>query len=108
VDRKTFVHASGSALERLDEVLGNLEHDSLDVDLAGDVLTLGFDDGVEYIINAHSAASQIWMAAGTHAWHFDLVGDGEQARWIASKTGDELMETVARQVGAKLGQSVEL
>jgi frataxin-like iron-binding protein CyaY len=42
------------------------------------------------------------MAAGTTAWHFDH----EDGRWIARRTGDELMQTVARVVGDKLGTRV--
>jgi CyaY protein len=106
MDRKTFYEQSTRALGHLDEVLGDLEHESLDVDLAGDVLTLAFADGSKFIINAHSAAEQIWMAAGTTAWHFDFVP--EDGQWIAHKTNDELMDTVARAVGEKLGFHVEL
>ena len=104
MDRKTFYETSGRALRHIDDVLGDLEHERLDVMLAGDVLTLAFADGAKFVINAHSAAEQIWMAAGTTAWHFDLVDD----RWIAAKTGDELMGTVARVVGQKLGTTVSL
>ncbi len=106
MDRKTFYAESGKALRHIDEVLGDLEHELLDVNLAGDVLTLAFEDGGKFVINAHSAAEQIWMAAGTSAWHFDLVSEDE--RWIASKTNDELMATVARVVGERLGEAVEL
>ncbi|NVB38319.1 iron donor protein CyaY [Pseudenhygromyxa sp. WMMC2535] len=105
MDRKTFISASSAALRHIDEVLGDLEHERLDVILAGDVLTLAFESGDKFVINAHSAAEQVWMAAGTTAWHFDLVDDG---RWIAAKTGDELMATVAKVVGDKLGEPVEL
>lgn len=104
--RKRFMVESAKALEYIDEKLGDLEHERLDVDLGGDVLTLTFDDGDRFIINAHSAALQIWMAAGTTAWHFDFVPD--EQRWIAAKTGDELMSTVARVVGQRLGTGVEL
>ncbi|HLT39206.1 MAG TPA: iron donor protein CyaY [Enhygromyxa sp.] len=106
MDRKTFYSESSKALRHMDEALGELEHDDLDVDLAGDVLTLGFANGDRFVINAHSAAEQIWMAAGTTAWHFDFVA--ERGQWIAHKTGDELMATVARVVGDKLGQAVVL
>lgn len=97
---------SAQALEHIDEVLGGLEHDDLDVDLGGDVLTLAFADGVKFVINAHSAAGQIWMAANKDAWHFDY--DDQSERWVAAKTGDELMTTVARTVGERLGQSLSL
>lgn len=105
-DRKNFYRESEKALRHIDEVLGGLELDDLDSELAGDVLTLTFADGGRFVINAHSAAGQVWMAAGTEAWHFDL--DDASGRWIASKTGDELMQTLAQRVGARIGRSVEL
>ncbi|HET6582895.1 MAG TPA: iron donor protein CyaY [Nannocystaceae bacterium] len=106
MERARFQEVSGRALERIDAVLGALEHEALDVQLGGDVLTLAFSDGTRYIINAHSAASQVWMAAERNAWHFDYVED--TGRWIAQKTGDELMATVSRVVAGKLGTPVEL
>lgn len=106
MERGRFQKLSTEALEHIDDVLGGLEHDELDVDLGGDVLTLAFGDGVKFVINAHSAAGQIWMAANTDAWHFDY--DDERAQWLASKTGDELMATVARSVGARLGLTLSL
>ncbi|PRQ08229.1 iron donor protein CyaY [Enhygromyxa salina] len=106
MDLKTFYTEATTALRHIDEVLGDLEHELLDVNLAGDVLTLAFEDGAKFVINAHSAAEQIWMAAGTTAWHFDFVS--ERDVWIASKTNEELMTTVARVVGAKLGETLTL
>lgn len=106
MDRKTFYTESSKALRHIDELLGQLEHEDLDIEFTGDVLTLGFASGERFVINAHSAAEQIWMAAGTNAWHFDLVA--ERGQWIARKTDDELMATVAKVVGDKLGEVVKL
>lgn len=106
MDRKRFYTESGEALGHIERTLGELELEQLDVDLAGDVLTLAFADGSKFVINAHSAAQQIWMAAGTTAWHFDFVP--ERGQWIAHRTNDELMSTVARVVSDKLGSTVEL
>ncbi len=106
MDRSNFLAQSAKALRHIDEVLGELEHESLDVDLAGDVLTLGFADGPDFIINAHSAAGQIWMAANKTAWHFDFDADADE--WIARKTDEELMATVAKAVGERLGITIEL
>lgn len=106
MDPKAFSKLSAKALEHIDARLGALELEELDVQLAGDVLTLSFKDGARFVINAHSAAGQIWMAAGTTAWHFDF--EPEQQRWIARKSDDELMATVARVVSAKLGTEVSL
>ena len=106
MERETFVELATAALEELETGLAALEHDALDVELGGDVLTLAFDDGTRFVINAHSAAGQVWMAADRNAWHFDY--DDERQRWIAAKTGDELRSTVSRVVGAKLGVDVRL
>src|SRR5690349_6858339 len=106
MERAQFQKVSAKALEHIDSELGALEHEQLDVELAGDVLTLAFGDGTRYVINAHSAALQVWMAAERNAWHFDY--DGASDRWVAQKSGDELMATVARVVGEKLGTAVAL
>lgn len=104
MERGEFQKVSADALEHIDAELGALEHEELDVQLAGDVLTLAFADGTRYVINAHSAALQVWMAAERNAWHFDYDG----GRWVAQKTGDELMSTVARVVGEKLRLAIAL
>ncbi len=104
MERAHFQKVSAEALEHIDAELGALEHEQLDVQLAGDVLTLAFGDGTRYVINAHSAALQVWMAAERSAWHFDY----DDGRWVAHKTGDELMATVARVVGEKLRIDVSL
>lgn len=106
MERTRFQEVAGLALEHIDDGLGALEHDELDVQLGGDVLTLSFADGTRYIINAHSAASQVWMAAERNAWHFDY--DEDSGRWVAHKSGDELMATVSRVVAEKLRTPVAL
>ena len=104
MERKEFINQASITLQQLDRVLGDLEHPGLDVDLAGDVLTLAFEDDTEFIINAHSAAMQIWMAAISTAWHFSWNG----TTWVAQRSGDELMNTVAAEVSKKLGTSISL
>jgi CyaY protein len=106
MERAEFTKLSARALEHIEEGLADLEHENLDVDLAGDVLTLDFSDGVKFVINSHSAAGQIWMAANRNAWHFDY--QPQDGTWVAGKTNEELMATVAREVGTKLGVSVSL
>lgn len=102
MENSEFFKTSAEALARLDTALGEIDDERIDVQLGGDVLTISFADGARFVINAHSAARQIWMAAGTTAWHFDH----EDGAWVARRTGDELMGTVARVVGDKLGTRV--
>lgn len=92
-------------MKEVDEVLGELDPDTLDVDWAGDVMQLCFSDGAVFVLNAHSAAQQIWLAAGTTAWHFDPpTAPGED--WVASKTSEGLKEVLSKVVGEKLGVCV--
>ncbi|HEU5076798.1 MAG TPA: iron donor protein CyaY [Polyangiaceae bacterium] len=93
-------------LKLLLEALDALDSDGLEVELESDILTLEFSDDTRYVINSHRAARQIWMAAERAAWHFDW--DPARGAWVASKTGDELWQTLSRTIGNKLGHPVEL
>jgi CyaY protein len=111
MDRKTFNLRATAALERIDAAIAAAEPEGLDASLAGDVLTLEFRAGAPFILNAHSAAGQIWLAAGRAAWHFDWVADPEhpeQGQWIAQRTGDELIATLEQLVHERLGVRVPL
>ena len=79
--------------------------DDLFAELAGDVLTLEFDDRSRYVINSHLAARQIWLAAERRAWHFDC---DERGRWIDRKSGGELWQTVGELLSKKLGRPITL
>lgn len=79
--------------------------DELFAELAGDVISVEFNDQTRYVINSHLAARQIWLAAERSAWHFDPTPDG---RWVDRKTAAELWPTVASLLGKKLGRSVTL
>ncbi len=99
-----FEILADSTLNDLIEALSDLEDDRLDADLESGVLTVRFDDGAKHVINSHRAAGQIWMAAGSTAWHFDWDG----ARWVAGRTGDELWVTVEAKVAERLGGEIRL
>jgi CyaY protein len=79
--------------------------DELFAELAGDVLTVEFNDQTRYVINSHLAARQIWLAAERSAWHFDCSADG---RWVDRKSGAELWPKLAELLGKKLGRAVSL
>jgi CyaY protein len=94
-------HELGALIDALDELTGDFE-----AELASDILTLEFADGAKYVINSHTAARQIWMAAERQAWHFDYDRDAQA--WIAKKSSDELWQTVAAVLGKKLGKGISL
>jgi len=96
-------------LQRLIASLDALSDDSdnsLEAELASDILTIEFADGARYVLNSHRAARQIWLSAERSAWHFDYVPSSKS--WVAAKSGDELWTTVTRLLSAKLGTAVKL
>lgn len=99
-----FEQRADETLRALDRALSEL--DGAEVDLESGILTIEFEDGVKYVINSHRAARQIWMAAERNAWHFDYRE--EDARWIASRTSDELWTAIDGVVSRKLGRPVGL
>jgi CyaY protein len=104
MDEKEFARSAAEALRKLDDALRDL--DGLDVDLAGDILTLEFEDGSKFVANSHSAAQQIWLSANMQAWHF---GWHENTRsWRDTRSGAELFTELGRLVSEKLAEPVKL
>ncbi len=93
-------------LQSLVRALDELELSGFEAELASDILTLEFEDGKRYVVNSHRAARQIWMAAELQAWHFDWVP--QQGRWIAGKSGDELLATLESALSRRLKRPVTL
>ena len=102
LNERDFEVAADRALRKLEQGLNDLS--GLEADLESGILTVEFDDGVKYVINSHRAARQIWMAAERNAWHFDYRE--EDARWIASKSGDELWQAIDGVVSRKLDRAI--
>ena len=95
----------GRAFPELSALIGAFDalSDELFAELAGDVLTIEFNDQSRYVINSHLAARQIWLAADRNAWHFDPAADG---RWLDRRTGAELWVTVEQLLSKKLGRTL--
>jgi len=104
MDDKQFEQLAYDELERIEEALGSL--DGVDLDLADGILTLEFDDGPKVVINSHSAARQIWVAANLAAAHFSY--DPKTTRWFDSRTGQELWDRLDSILTDRLGHPVKL
>ncbi len=92
-------------LTYLEDRLGELDPDDVEVSVSAGVLRLELRDGTKIVINSHRAAGQIWMAAVATAWHFDPAADGG---WVAPKSGEALRPTVARLIQEHLGLTISL
>lgn len=105
MDASGFDSRAHAELAYLEERLGALDPDQVEVTSSAGVLKLDLADGTKVVINSHRAAGQIWMAAVATAWHFDPQPDG---RWVAGRTGDELRPTIAKVLRDRVGVEVAL
>ncbi|MEX1023675.1 MAG: iron donor protein CyaY [Planctomycetota bacterium] len=102
MDVKTFERRADRTLERVATWLESFDPDELDFATSDGVVTLEFSDGTRYVINRQRGSTQMWYAAGVRAWHYDW--DDEAEAWQDDRDGHELLENVAKTVGAKLGR----
>ena len=93
--------AAIAALERA------LEASALDVDLESKgtgVLELEFADGGKIVVNRHTAAREIWVAARSGGFHFRYDG----AKWVDTRDATELFAALSRLCSAQSGTPVIL
>lgn len=90
-----------AALERA------LEAAALDADLEAKgtgVLEIEFADGTKMVINRHTAAREIWVAAKSGGFHFRHDGSA----WRDTRDGTELFGALSKLVSAQSGTPVVL
>lgn len=105
MDESQYQHIADDTFRKLESMLEDVDADEVDVERAGDVLTLTFRDGKKAIVNTQRPTRQIWLAADARAWHFDW--DASSSRWMDDKKqGIELMSRVAAIVKEHTGIDV--
>ena len=76
-----------------------------DCEFKGDgVLELEFEDRSRIIINRHSAAQEIWVAAKAGGFHFRP----DAGRWVNTRDGTELFAALSQLISAQAGSPVIL
>lgn len=68
------------------------------------VLELEFADGSRIVVNRHSAARQIWVAARSGGYHFRLDGSD----WVDTREGGELLAALSKLVSEQSNRAVVL
>ena len=68
------------------------------------VLELEFADGSRIVVNRHSAARQIWVAARSGGYHFRWNGSD----WVDTREGGELLATLSKLVSEQSNRAVVL
>jgi len=104
MDESQFNQMADEMLERIEEALESTDAD-FDYEIKpGGVIEVEFSDGGKIIINRHTAAREIWVAARSGGFHFKPQ-DGE---WIAARDGSSLMQVLERCVSEQAGKLVSL
>ncbi len=68
------------------------------------VLQLEFADGSRIVVNRHSAARQIWVAARSGGYHFRWDGSD----WVDTREGGELLAALSKLVSEQSNRAVVL
>lgn len=71
---------------------------------AGGILQLEFENGGKIIINRHTAAQQIWVAARSGGYHFSY----QDGLWVATRDGAELRATLSTLISLHSGRPCRL
>src|SRR5579859_7280846 len=93
MNESDYQHLADAAFKHIEDVLKDVDPDDVDVERAGDVLTLTFKSGARCVVNTQRPTRQVWLAANARAWHFSY--DEAKKRWLDDKgQGLELFATV--------------
>jgi len=104
MDEAGFDRVARDELHQLENAFSDIDPDEVEVSSSEGVLRLDLRDGTRIVINSHRAARQIWMAADSSAWHFDWNG----AKWLSTKTSEELWELLEKTVSKKLKREIHI
>jgi CyaY protein len=104
MDEREFETRAAQALAALEQALEAAELDA-DFELKdGGILEIEFEDGAKIIVNRHSAAREIWVAARSGGFHFRWDGGA----WRDTRDGSELFAALSNLVSQQLGRGVRL
>jgi CyaY protein len=104
MDEREFNALADAELRRIEDAIENC---GADIDLEvkpGGVLEVEFQDGSKIIINRHTAAREIWVAAKSGGYHFRP----QDGRWVGTRDGEELTAAIARCMTEQAGEPVNL
>ena len=105
MDEREFNARADVMLARIEQAL---ESSSVELDFQikqGGVIEVEFDNGSKIIVNRHTAAREIWIAAKSGGYHFK---SDESARWLGTRDGAELMAVLSRCIGDQAGVTLTL
>src|ERR1019366_344857 len=96
-----FRERSDIALTKVAKWLEDLDPDEVDYTTADGVVTIEFVAGAKFILSRQSQMKQMWLAAGSHGFHYSW--DAAGGLWLDDKGGHEVFSRLAEGVYEELG-----
>ena len=75
----------------------------IDSQRVGGMVTLGFRNGSQIVINLQKPLHEVWLAARAGGFHYRF--DGE--RWLDTKGRGEFFQHLSRQAGEQAGRQLQ-
>lgn len=108
MEEKQFAVAADAELSRIETALETACNDGpaeFDFETKpGGIIEIEFDNGSKIIVNRHTAAREIWIAAKSGGYHFRPDG----SRWVNTRDGEDLMAALSRTMSEQAGVTVVL
>lgn len=83
MDESRYQKLADSALGTIEQMFEDVDAEVVDIERAGDVITLTFANRKKCVINTQRPTRQIWLAANARAWHFSF--DEASSTWLDDK-----------------------
>lgn len=104
MDDKEFSAVADATLAHIEAALENCGADLDCEPMADGILEVEFADGSKIVINRHSVAREIWVAAKSGGFHFRFDGTS----WRDTRDQQELFAKLSQLVGTQSGVPVQL
>ena len=104
MDDSEFNRLADTALKQIETAL---EKSGADLDfsmVSSGVLEIELDDGSKIIVNRHSAAQEVWVAARSGGFHFRWDGQA----WRDTRDSSELMLALSALIARQSGETISL
>lgn len=104
MEEREFNQTADAMLARIETALENCASD-IDFEIKpGGVIEIECDNGSKIIVNRHTAAREIWLAARSGGFHFKP----QDGRWVGTRDGEELLAALSRCLSEQAGEAVIL
>ena len=104
MDDNEFRDLSDACLGKVAKWLENLDPDEVDYTAGDGVVTIEFAGGAKFILSRQSQMKQMWLAAGSHAFHY--IWNPTSSTWLDDKDDHELFQRLAESISEQVGHPV--